>query len=280
MKIAVLADIHSNTRAFEKCLDDALKCGAREFWFLGDYCGDLSGVKQTMTMLYKVASAYPCTFIRGNKEDYWLGDENSRSDWRYGNDSTGTLLYTYDNLTEKDLKFFSSLPISTVKNGGQILLCHGRPNDNRRSLKDDETTLEIMESSGAPFIICGHTHKRMCLKHKGVTLLNPGSVGVSFNAKKVEYLLLDINDGQLEYEFKTLDYDVKGAIDEMYSSGLYDVAPCWARSTISILKYGVPDKPTVVNSVLSLAKARYGITEYNKVPEDCWLDGLKELGIE
>lgn len=283
MKIAVLADIHANDVAFEKCLDDAMGRGAREFWFLGDYVGDLAGVKQTMSLINKIAAEYPCTFIRGNKEDYWLGDSDSRSDWRYGNNATGTMLYTYNNLTDADRAMFASLPVSTVVKKDRlspVLLCHGRPNTNRRSLKDDGETHAIMENSAAPIIICGHTHKSFCLKHAGVTLLNCGSVGVSFRAKKTEYLLLDGENAEWKLEQRSLDYDVEKAIKDMYANGLDTIAPCWTRSTVSILRYGKPDKPTVVNAVLGLCKARYGDMEYGKVPDDCWIDALKQLGIE
>ena len=35
-KIAVLSDIHGNTRALEAVLADAEKAGAEEYWLLGD----------------------------------------------------------------------------------------------------------------------------------------------------------------------------------------------------------------------------------------------------
>ena len=42
MRVAVLSDIHSNYYAFKACYEDAVKCGAESFIFLGDYVSDLS----------------------------------------------------------------------------------------------------------------------------------------------------------------------------------------------------------------------------------------------
>lgn len=42
MEIAVLADIHSNHIALERCMGHALERGIRKFLFLGDYIGEKS----------------------------------------------------------------------------------------------------------------------------------------------------------------------------------------------------------------------------------------------
>ena len=42
MRIAVMADIHSNHIALEKCIEEAKRKGAEEFLFLGDYIGELA----------------------------------------------------------------------------------------------------------------------------------------------------------------------------------------------------------------------------------------------
>ena len=42
MKIAVMADIHSNIEAFKTCYEEAEKQGVTEYIFLGDYLGDMA----------------------------------------------------------------------------------------------------------------------------------------------------------------------------------------------------------------------------------------------
>ena len=47
VKIAVMADIHSNYGAFKVCVEDAINRGVEEFIFLGDYLGDMAQPQKT-----------------------------------------------------------------------------------------------------------------------------------------------------------------------------------------------------------------------------------------
>lgn len=282
MTVAVLADIHANNVAFERCVDDAVAAGADAFWLLGDYVGDFAGVRETMALIRELRERYPCVLIRGNKEDYWLGDEASRRNWRYGSDATGTLLYSYNMLTDADREMFGGLPLA-LKIGGDcpVVVCHGRPDSNRRAMKDNDETRAIMERAGAPYIICGHMHERFVLEHNGVKLINVGSVGVSISSPgKAEYLLMRSDGKDRQFEPRTLDYDTDRAISDLYKNGLGDISPCWTRSTAALLKYGRPKKTEVVSAVIEICKQRYGELDYSEIPRDCWLDALAALGVE
>ena len=72
MKTAVLSDIHGNYHAFKSCIDYALEAGCDSFFLLGDYLGEFAYPERTMELLYNLRGKYPCRFIRGNKENYWL----------------------------------------------------------------------------------------------------------------------------------------------------------------------------------------------------------------
>ena len=50
-KIAVLSDIHGNTRALEAVLADAEKAGAEEYWLLGDILMPGTGRKNILHQL-------------------------------------------------------------------------------------------------------------------------------------------------------------------------------------------------------------------------------------
>ena len=103
MNIAVLSDIHGNHVALEKCVQSALDNGVERFLFLGDYLGELAFPQKTMEIIYSLKEKYQCWFIKGNKEDYWLGYDNT---WKEYDSTTGALYYTYHQLTEQDLFFF------------------------------------------------------------------------------------------------------------------------------------------------------------------------------
>jgi predicted phosphodiesterase len=76
MRIAVMADIHSNHIALETCFAEAQRRNAEIFIFLGDFLGDLAYPQKTLEYLDGIKKKYPCIFIRGNKEDYWINHKN------------------------------------------------------------------------------------------------------------------------------------------------------------------------------------------------------------
>ena len=51
MRIAVMADIHSNHIALERCIEKAKELRAEKYIFLGDYIGELSCPKVTIDLL-------------------------------------------------------------------------------------------------------------------------------------------------------------------------------------------------------------------------------------
>ena len=115
MKIAVLADIHSNHIALERCIEEAKKLGAEEFLFLGDYIGEMAYPEKTMECLEKLRKEYPCTFIRGNKENYWIDHKNGKhGDWNWidGTSGSGMLNYSFAHLSEEQITEFEQMPIA------------------------------------------------------------------------------------------------------------------------------------------------------------------------
>ena len=67
LSIAVMADIHGNDAALERCLTDAEKKGIRNYLFLGDYAGELAHPERVMRLLYGLSDRYSCLFIRGKQ---------------------------------------------------------------------------------------------------------------------------------------------------------------------------------------------------------------------
>ena len=82
--VAVMTDIHGHFEAFQTCVRYVLERNIRNFIFLGDYVGEFSFPQRTMSLLYELRKNYACTFIKGNKEDYWL-DSAKRSNRSGGN---------------------------------------------------------------------------------------------------------------------------------------------------------------------------------------------------
>lgn len=139
MEIAVFSDIHSNDHAFKACLNDALGKGINYFLFLGDYVSDCAFPQKTMNLLYEVKDKYHCWFIRGNREEYLLNHHEGCDDgWTSPSSASGSLLYTYENLTIEDFSFFKNLKISgrmSIEGYPDFLYCHGSMENSRGDLR-------------------------------------------------------------------------------------------------------------------------------------------------
>lgn len=283
MKVAVMADIHGNHRALKRCVEYALNKGCEIFIFLGDYLGELAYPQETMKILYNLKEKYECYFIKGNKEDYWLNYEKMGKEiWKEIDSVTGSLYYTYHNLTEKDLKFFEGVSHSAEVKFGKLptlTICHGSPNKaNEKLLPDSKNTFSIMEENVNPYILCGHTHIQGEIAHNGKKVLNAGAVGVSLHSKgNAQFMILTGTQGKWTYEFVSMEYDVDRTIEELYESGLYEKAPYWCRVTEHLLRTGEVSHGTVLSRAMTLCKGETGECNWPEVPEKYMEQAVGEM---
>ena len=231
MIIAVLSDIHSNYHAFKACYEDALKQGAERFVFLGDYVSDLAMPREVLDLVYEIGSKYPTVCLRGNREKYMLDCADGSASFARGSKS-GSLLYTYEQLRQKDLEFFRQLKISdTVELGGVTIEIAHAAMDNDRYYFDsrDGRAAQIFPKMKYNYLLTGHCHKQYALRQDGKTILNPGSVGVPHGGTRAaKFALLDISDGNLDYKLWEVPYDIAASIRSQFSSGLVSCAGFWA----------------------------------------------------
>ena len=285
MEIAVLADIHGNYVALEKCIDFAKERGIETFMFLGDYVGELAYPQKAMKMIYELNDKYNCTFIKGNKENYWIDyrdNGNESYGWQDKNSTTGILLYAYNNLTAKDLKFFEDLPMNQkveLKGYESFLICHGSPYKiNETMIPNSERIYEIMDYSETRMIICGHTHEQWKTTYKGKVVLNPGSVGLPILSEgKAQFLILHADKDVWEEEFISLDYDMDAIISDMRKDKLDLHAPFWNYSTERLLKDGKVSNGTVLNRVIKLCELEMGSCNWPHIPEKYWVQAIEEI---
>lgn len=283
MKIAVLSDIHGNYIALEKCLQHAKEQAVDAYIFLGDYLGEFPYPQKTMKILYELKEHYPCTFIRGNKEDYWLNRrKNINCDWKHGNASIGAMKNNYENLTEEDFTFFSSLSIREHLSFGQaetILACHGTPRYNdKKILAGSESLSQAVTENAEKYILCGHSHIQDAIIELGKCVLNPGAVGVAMHTggHKTQYMLLHLDGNDWRHKFVSLDYDIDTVIEEIHQSGLYHIAPYWCDITIHLMRTGEVAHGTVLAQAM---KINEGKEPWYNIPEKDWEKALKSLGI-
>lgn len=283
MDIAVLADIHSNYTALERCIEHALTRNISTFFFLGDYIGELAYPERTMKVLYEINEKYKCYFIKGNKEDYWLKYHASgEKGWKDKNSASGSLLYSYKSLTYRDLNFFAQMqPVQEVNISKKtaVTLCHGSPNKiNEKMLPNDDKTIEVINSIKTPIILCGHSHVQMKIVHNEKCVLNPGAVGVPlFSNGKTQFLILHENGGMWSEEFISLEYDIDRVINDIHEVKLDDHAPYWSMVTENILRGGNISHSKILSRAMEICREETGACVWPDIPERCWAQAVNEL---
>lgn len=282
MKLAVMGDIHSNHVALETCIRHALDRNVDEFIFIGDYISDCPYPQKTMNVIYDMKEKYHCYFIRGNREDYMLSHRDHPEErWTYCS-ASGNLLYTYENLTKKDLDFYESIDIQGIyrKEGyPSFLYCHGSLTSSSELLIPENDRLEsIMSSLDVDLLISGHTHIQETITCDTKKLIHPGSVGIPWYYKgKTQYMILHGTNKGWEEEFFQLDYDVDAVKEEFKTSGIMEKAFYWSKLNIHALETGDDYTSPCLQLAIKLCKEAEGSVNWPDIPEKYWAMAYKEF---
>lgn len=290
MKVAVFSDIHANQSALCACIDylEKRKQNGQEpisaILLLGDYISDCPYPQRTMELLYNLELRYPCYWLRGNREEYMLAyQENPNKDWKESS-STGSLLYTYNNLSRKEMDFFRSLPITDriVFEGYQPLrICHGSLTDTRETLYPNngkpEYYLKRIEES---YLLCGHTHRQCEVIWEGKRFWNPGALGMPFGVKgNTIFSILTATADGWDCEWVTIPYDIEAELRQFEESGLNRIANIYALVTRLGLIYGKNVLIETVTLAESLAEQEGVDVKHLNLPEKYWEEAARRLKI-
>lgn len=282
--IAVMADIHSNYEAFQSCVQAAAEKGIHRYIFLGDYLGDLAYPQKTLQLMKDLQREYPCVFIRGNKEEYWINHRKNREEvWETGSTRTGMLCYNYENISNHDIDFFENMPIAKVLHYDGypgFAVCHGSPFQVNQSMRPDYAYMDdLTRKLSTPITLCGHFHIQMDYTRNGRRVLNPGSVGVPLHSPgKAQFLVLRGHSGLWETEFLSIPYDVEQAIKEMDEEKLYRKAPGWYKITKHLLRTGEGSHASVAARAAELYHQASSAQTQMDIPEKYWEIAISELG--
>lgn len=271
--VAVFSDIHSNYHALRACFEDALAQGAEGFIFLGDYVSDLAEPLETLDLVYEIMASYPTACLRGNRERYMLEHRAGQNIFRPGS-KTGSLLFTYRLLRERDLRFFESLPIwDTVTFSGLTLeIAHAARDDDRFYFEDDSQNIQtVFSRMEVPCLLTGHCHKQYLARCQEKTIINPGSVGIPQGGGRwPQYALLTVENGALQCRFRQVPYPLEPVIHAQFESGLTDVAGCWTVSILYDLITGEERTPELLDRVSHTGSVHN---------EENWRRAAKEMGM-
>lgn len=285
MDIAVFSDVHGNYSALQACIDYAVGKGITNFLLLGDYVTDCPYPQKTMELIYVLRKYFTTYIIRGNREEYLLNfRKNKEGNWKKGS-ASGSLLYTYENLTEKDFEFFENLPTfgSFQEKGiSGFEYCHGSPNNVSELLyKEKRNTKKILSHLKSGMLIHGHTHIQGSYIYRGKKAVNPGSIGIPwYYGGKTQFCILHGTGKNWEEEYIQLEYDRKKILRDFKESGITSYAPAWAAVTMHTIRTGKDLNQTVLLRAMRLCEQERGTVKWPNIPEKYWAIALKENYID
>jgi len=230
MRIAVIADIHSNLNALEAVLGAVGHVDA--IWHLGDTVGYGPQPQAVVDRLRSVGA----TGVRGNHDDAGGGGTSLEF---FNPDGYRAMEWTRTQIDESTRLYLAMLPERRVFEGSGFTLAHGSPSDPIWEYVDSpEVAQANLAAFETPYCLVGHTHVpvvfresrgrvKAMLAHQGARLaldgrrmiLNPGSVGQPRDGDpRSSYMLIDTDAAQATWH--RVEYDIGATQAAMAAAGL------------------------------------------------------------
>ncbi len=229
MRFAFISDIHGNLHSLELVLADIQQSNVDQIVCLGDIASLGPQPREVITRLRELQ----IPIIMGNHETYLLNPQLTEDKLQWIREMEN---WCRSILTKDELDFLGSFPAQLTFELDQRtkLLCyHGSPRSNEEWIYPDtpaEALDEIFPGQPAQVLIGGHTHVQMVSQHRGMTLLNPGSVGVPFEfpisepnrhaLRRTEYAIIDMTDGGLTVNLHRLPINFERLAKISLASGM------------------------------------------------------------
>jgi putative phosphoesterase len=214
MKIAVISDIHANVYALINLLEDIDAEKVDTIICLGDLVGYGPHPNEVISMIRR----RHILCIKGNYDSSVVDNEYSYI--RETRINSFSLPWTARELREENRLFLENLPSTFTLNiaNKKLLFVHGSPDKiNEYLLKDEDNTLEVMNSISEDVLICAHTHIPGMKEFGNKVYINCGSVGKpNIGRPNSTYCILNINkeDG-MKVQIKEIQYPYKRIIKDM-----------------------------------------------------------------
>lgn len=222
MRVALISDIHGNLVSFEAVLADIDQQKIDEIIFLGD-AATLGPQPHAVVRRLKELD---CPCIRGNHETYLFKPALGHAYMRGTQWFVDTLTWCRGQLTPEDYNFLGTFrPILKFALGPDAsLICfHGSPRSNVENIFATTPPNELTDMLGgyeATVMAGGHTHVQMLRRHKGLMIVNAGSVGMPFEEMPfsganprvmpwAEYTVLSYDNGRIGVELRRIPVDMK-----------------------------------------------------------------------
>jgi predicted phosphodiesterase len=181
VRVALISDLHGNLVSLDAVLEDAARVGVDRLVCLGDVATLGPRPSEVIERLSKLG----CDCILGNHDEFLLDDELIR---RYTEVPivVDSVSWARDLLSTAELSFVRGFARSVeipLEGGATLFLFHGSPRSHMEDLLAETPPArvdELLDGRHATVMAGGHTHLQMLRQHRGILLVNPGSVGMPF----------------------------------------------------------------------------------------------------
>ena len=184
LRLVAFSDVHGNPSALDAVLADVeQEGGADVFWVLGDHA---ALGPEPVEALGTLAALPHATFTRGNTDRYVLTGDLPPPSIGDPVQSAAFFAWTRGVLTAGGwLEWLDAHPLEvrlTLPDGTRVLGVHASPGrDDGLGLRAEQSEDELEELVGgceADLVLVGHTHMPVDRTHRGVRLVNLGSVSL------------------------------------------------------------------------------------------------------
>lgn len=224
VKVAVISDIHGNYIALEEMLKDAKESGTTKYIFTGDLINEFPFGNKVINQIKELQNDYDVYVVKGNREQYLIEYDEYKYTWE--NVQFKNTVFMRKELTDDNFEFIKNLPfvLSIKIEDLTFKLFHGSIYSLSEFIHNyDEDLMEkIANETEEKVLLFGHSHQRIWTKEAyGKLFINAGCSGVSkMNPNHAEYVILEVNDNNVNIVEKNIEFDTDRLKREILESGI------------------------------------------------------------
>lgn len=221
MRIAIVSDIHGNLTAFEAVLADLRETSPDLIFHGGDLADSGSSPVEVLDRVRDLG--WPG--VVGNTDEMLAMPETleefasqSKAPPALWSAIREIAAATRDLLSEERLAWLRALP--KIQRNGEMALVHASPESRWKAPGPEagDPELEAVYGPvGKAIVVYGHIHRGFVRRVSGMTVINTGSVSLSYDGdRRASYLLLD----DLEPTIRRVSYDLDKELKALSRCGL------------------------------------------------------------
>jgi len=232
LQIAIISDIHANSRALEAVLHDIDQRHIAAVYCLGDLVDFAPWGNEVIERIRK--RGIPT--LLGNHDERIAFDEPvvalPHHDAHESANRVLAIQYSKEHITAENKKWMASLPYTMTlrfKVGEQfksILLVHANLDSNDQYVYEGDDKQDMaarLKARGIDAVFMGHTHLSYVQELDEVLFVNAGSVGRSREEdRKACYTVVTLTETEIKVAIVKLDYAIDEVAQAIYSSEIPD----------------------------------------------------------